>query len=203
MAELGSDDEPNIVDLSVEEAHMPLGTWLMSWFPVWTRPIRERGAERQVLEIIFGELSWQIRSSEERYVQLQQEERKQKRSGFNYTWLAMSKLQFYTIPEDQRLELEDLCRQIVPGECSHVIRLFRRAALREPPVQELPIILRAVLKGYICERPEVATTSVLTELSRWIVGSVQNFWFVRLGMFSNSSLKSGRRQGSEIDSGQV
>ena len=172
-------------DLNAEGRFMPLSEWLRGWIPSWSNQIGERSEKRRVAEIIFEELTWQIRNAEERRVEREREEKQRRSGGVDYSWLIMVKPKQYTISEVRRLEIEGLCYQIAPEDCSSIVRLFRRAVLREPSAQELPDILQAVLKSFICERPRVEKTSSLSEWSRWIGNSVMSLWPVHLDKSSS------------------
>lgn len=65
----------------------------------------------------------------------------------------------YEMPQVERLELEDLCGKVRPSESGTIITHFRELLSREPPVQEVPRILRSVILTTLQGRPKEETVS--------------------------------------------
>ena len=85
------------------------------------------------------------------------EEERKKQSSVDYSWLVGVKKKSYEMPQLERLGLEELCMKVKPTECGRIISMFRDNILREPSVEEVPRMLRAVITTVMDGRPKEDT----------------------------------------------
>ena len=142
---------------------MPLGDWLKSW--TGDQP-PEKPENVVVAESLLMELDYQMKEANDRWKAQQQEQRRRLSGGVDYSWLVISKEKQYEMPQLDRLELEDICMKIKPDECGRVIIMFRDSLLREPEVQEIPRILRAIIHQVLEGRPKEDT------MPEWVMKSL-------------------------------
>jgi len=88
------------------------------------------------------------------------------------SWLITEKCPLYDLSDVERLELEQLFRQIAPESYCRIIREFRSALLREPSVNDLPLIMRAIVCRVIDEQCSTAEADSTTSWSRWLSQSL-------------------------------
>ncbi|OQV24233.1 hypothetical protein BV898_01776 [Hypsibius exemplaris] len=117
----------------------------------------EKSESQLVSESLLHELDLAVKEIEERNRIRDAEERK--RTGnqkVDYSWLIdpirLHKRPYEIMP-GERMEIESLCWQILPAECSKVIMQFREYLAREPMVQEIPVLFRACLNQTLQSRP--------------------------------------------------
>ena len=133
---------------------MPLLSWLKSWSGEGPPP--EKSESVMVAESLIMELEYQMREVEHLEQEKKHEERKKERS-VDYSWLVGVKKKSYEMPQLERLELEELCMKVKPCECGRIITMFRDNLLREPSVEEVPRMLRAVVVMVLDGRPKEDT----------------------------------------------
>ena len=142
---------------------MPLGDWLKSW----TGDLPPEKPENVVVaESLLMELDYQMKEAAERMKLQEQENKRRMSGGVDYSWLVIAKDKQYEMPQLERLELEDICMKIKPDECGRVIIMFRDALVRDPDVQEIPRILRAVLHQVLDGRPKEES------MPEWVMKSI-------------------------------
>ena len=91
-------------------------------------------------------------------VRIENERRaREDKMGVDYSWLVIKPPKPYSIPQLERLELEELCMKVKPQESAVIIRTFRAALVREPHVEEIPKIFRAVIIQLLEGRPAEET----------------------------------------------
>lgn len=137
----------------------------------WSKQPREPSLASKssaVTESLLTEMDYHIRIAEQRLREKEEEDRKSRR-GADYSWLVGTNIQHYTVPELQRMDLEDLCAQIKPSECSNVISIFRDALLNEPSPVQIPDILRAVLNQVLSTR---AQSTEQAGMASWMMKSL-------------------------------
>jgi len=88
------------------------------------------------------------------------------------SWLITEKRPLYDLSDVERLELEQLFRQIAPESYCRIIREFRSALLREPSANDLPLIMRAIVCRVIDEQRSTAEADSTTSWSRWLSQSL-------------------------------
>lgn len=106
-----------------------------------------------VADSLMLELDFHIKEMEQLNRDREQELRR-KETGVDYSWLVCTPAKCYEIPQLERLELEELCYQVKPSECSTVIGQFRDSLLNEPKVNEMPRLLKACIHQVIDRRPK-------------------------------------------------
>ena len=84
-----------------------------------------------VRECLFNELETQMREVQQRQWAADQIERQRKQT-VDYSWLVSSPPKYYSIPQLQQLELEDLCSKVRPAETGRIISQFRELVSRQP-----------------------------------------------------------------------
>lgn len=131
------------------------------WSGDTTKP-PERDERMMVADSLMLELEFHMKEGEQMAKEKEQEERRQQ-TGVDYSWLISTPAKPYEIPQLERLELEDLCYQVKPTECSKVITSFRDSLLNEPKVSEMPRIFKACIRQVIEQRPKEES------LSEWVV----------------------------------
>ncbi|ESO82685.1 hypothetical protein LOTGIDRAFT_97918, partial [Lottia gigantea] len=97
-----------------------------------------------------------------------------KSRGVDYSWLVTSNKKGYSIPQLERLELEELCCKVHCHECGKVINLFRDALIRKPLVQEVPAIMRACISQIMEQRPQEES------LKQWLTRRTSSLSNLRL-----------------------
>jgi len=130
----------------------------------------ERDERMMVSDSLLLELEFHMKEGEQLAREKEQEERRQQ-TGVDYSWLVSTPSKPYEIPQLERLELEDLCYQVKPPECSKVVQSFRDSMLNEPAVKEMPKIFKACIRQVIEHRPKEES------LSEWVskrTGSLSN-----------------------------
>ena len=83
------------------------------------------------------------------YWEMEQEERRQQ-TGVDYSWLVSNCARSFQIPPIEHAQLVVACQQVQPDECSIIIKLFRDALLRMPPLNEVTGIFKAVITQVNC-----------------------------------------------------
>lgn len=109
-----------------------------------------------IAESLLMELDAQIKEAEERQREKELEERR-KTQAVDYSWLITTVPKSYEMQPVERLELEDLCSKVSPHESGQVITMFRGLLVREPPIPEIPRILRSVIMQTMQRRPKEET----------------------------------------------
>lgn len=122
----------------------------------------EKDERTSIAESLLLELEYHMKESEQMAREKEQEQ-KRRQTGVDYSWLISSPAKPYEIPQLERLELEDLCYQVKPKECSKVITLFRDSLLNDPKVSEMPKIFKACIRQVMEQRPKEET------LTEWVV----------------------------------
>ena len=103
-------------------------------------------------ECLITELEFQMREAQHRKWE-QERELKRKQGVPDYSWLVSAPPKYYEIPTIQQLELDELCSKIRPQETGKVVVHFRSILERGPHVEEMPLILKALVKQTIQDRP--------------------------------------------------
>ncbi|KAI8511298.1 retina development in camera-type eye [Branchiostoma belcheri] len=78
-----------------------------------------------------------------------EEEERRRQTKVDYSWLACTSARSrprYQMSQMDRLELETMCSQVRPEESGDVIVRFRDRLYPEMPPQEIPLVLRAVIR---------------------------------------------------------
>ncbi|XP_022098767.1 protein RD3-like [Acanthaster planci] len=123
--------------------------------------LSEKNEASVVRDCLMGELEYQMR--ERQHTQWQREEDRKKKQGVaDYSWLVSTPPKYYAPPQLQLLQLEELCSEVRPAETGRVINRFREVLVREPRVEEIPLLLKAVMHQVIQERPQEET------LGEWV-----------------------------------
>ena len=134
--------------------------WLKSWSSDGVPP--EKPEHMVVSESLLMELDFQIQEAEEAMRERTQQDRI-KETGVDYSWLVTKAPKSYEIPELERLELEELCMKVKAVECGKVINNFRTALSREPKIQDISKIFKAVIIQLLDVRPKEDT------MSEWMI----------------------------------
>ncbi|XP_078001170.1 protein RD3-like [Glandiceps talaboti] len=129
---------------------MPLTSWLRGGEE--RRP-PEKSESVVVTESLLLELDTQMRECE-RVVREKEHDDKMRRSNVDYSWLISTQPKAYEMPQIQRLEIEELCTKVKPQESGKVITRFREVLDRDPQVQEIPLLFKAVIQHVLQERPK-------------------------------------------------
>ncbi|XP_071807221.1 protein RD3-like [Asterias amurensis] len=124
--------------------------------------LTERNETSVVRECLLMELEFQIKECENANRQ-REDEQKKKQGVADYSWLASAPPKYYSVPQLQMLQLEELCSEIKSTETGRIINRYRELLVREPRVEELPLLMKAVMDQVIQERPQEET------LSEWVV----------------------------------
>jgi len=103
-------------------------------------------------DVLMTELDFHIKELEYIKQEQKQEERRLK-TGVDYSWLMEVNTRGFEMSQMERLELEQLCCKVTGSEVTQVISLFRDSISRDPPVEDLPFILRSCVKKILDERP--------------------------------------------------
>jgi hypothetical protein len=101
------------------------------------------------------------------------------------------------VSDVDRLELEQLCRQVAPESCGRVIREFRSALLRDPSPSDLPNIMRAIVRRVIFEQRD--SCSAADGTSTWLGQSLTNL----RSRFLPSSASSGGSDDLELSASVI
>lgn len=112
-----------------------------------------KNEKSMVADSLMSELDYNIKELEKVRIDKEQEETR-KKTGVDYSWLITTPPKGYTIPQLQRLELEELFYQVKPEECGSILALFRDSLLNEPQSSELPSIFRACVQQILQQRPK-------------------------------------------------
>lgn len=131
---------------------LPFKALWKSWTSDAQKP-PERNEHTMIAESLMMELEFHIREVEQAKWEIEQEEKK-KQTGVDYSWLISTQPKQIDIPQLERLELEELCYQVRPCECSKITTLFRDAMVRIPTIQEMPRIMKACVLQTIEQRPK-------------------------------------------------
>ncbi|KAK3579090.1 hypothetical protein CHS0354_029949 [Potamilus streckersoni] len=151
---------------------LPFKSLWRAWSSENTRP-PERDEHVVVIDSILLELEFHIKELE-KVTREEEQEKRRKETGVDYSWLISVPPKTYEIPQLERLEIEELCYKIRSYECGKVISLFRDAILNEPQVQELPKILKACLRQVFESRPKEES------LRDWVVRRTSSLSSLRL-----------------------
>lgn len=144
---------------------MSLGSWFNGMASALS-PAKE-SVVNHIPVVILSELDCQMRDAEEKVHAFQQAKKRIEMGGIDYSWLVTKKPEFYKISEQERLELEELCRRVTASECGAVIRSFREAIVGEDRASEMPEILRSVIHQVIEARPQTTPNGTMPQwLSR-------------------------------------
>ena len=103
-------------------------------------------------ECLIAELEFQMREAQHKKWEQEREE-KRKQGVPDYSWLVSTPPKYYEIPTLQQLELDELCSKVRPQESGKIIVNFRRILERGPRVDEMPAVLKAIIKQTIQQRP--------------------------------------------------
>ncbi|KAL4226987.1 retina development in camera-type eye [Mactra antiquata] len=122
----------------------------------------EKDERITIADTLMSELDYHIKEAEQLKRDHEQELRR-KETGVDYSWLVCAPVKCYEIPQFERLELEEMCYQVKPSECSTVIGQFRDALLNEPKANEMPRILKACIRQVIDHRPKDES------ITEWVV----------------------------------
>ena len=120
--------------------------------------LTEKNEASVVRECLMTELEFQIKESQHAVWQ-REDERKKQQGVADYSWLASAPPKYYAIPQLQVLQLEELCTTVKSTETGRIINRFRELLVREPRVEEIPLLLKAVMDQVIQERPQEETLS--------------------------------------------
>ncbi|KAI0219866.1 Protein RD3, partial [Lamellibrachia satsuma] len=132
-----------------------IGSWLKSWKPSSGKP-PERNPTIVVMESLLMELDYEVEQADLARIENERRSREQT-MGVDYSWLVIKSPKPYSISQLERLELEELCMKVKPQESTVIIRMFRDALVREPPVEDIPKIFRAVIIQLLEGRPTEET----------------------------------------------
>lgn len=119
-----------------------------------------------ICESLMDELESQIREAE-KLVNEEEREEKRKARIADYSWLISVPKKAAFMSQFERIGLEDLASQVKPYETTQIMAEFRSAIEgnhRKP--EELPSLLRLIIKKHIADRPEEEEDSALRWLSR-------------------------------------
>ena len=94
-------------------------SFFKSFFPERTMKLSEVNQKQKMAELILGELTWQMKIADQLKIEKEREEKLQK-TGVDYSWLVNNKAKATGITEFKRFELEELCYQIEPDDCTNV-----------------------------------------------------------------------------------
>ncbi|XP_038069515.1 protein RD3-like [Patiria miniata] len=123
--------------------------------------LSEKNEASVVRDCLMAELEYQMR--ERQHAKWQEEEDRKKKQGVaDYSWLVSTPPKYFTPPQLQVLQLEELCGDVRSTETGRIINRFRDVLAREPQVEEIPLLLNAVMHQVIQERPQEET------LSEWV-----------------------------------
>lgn len=109
-----------------------------------------------VMESLLMELDYEVEQADLLRIESERRSREQA-MGVDYSWLVIKPPKPYLIPQLERLELEELCMKVKPQESAVIIRMFRAALVREPLVEDIPKIFRAVIIQLLEGRPTEET----------------------------------------------
>lgn len=148
-----------------------VGSWFRDWVPgMAATPLTpDPSNPSRIAGFLIEELVCQIHIAEERE-RLWKQQQQRESSAVDYSWLVMERPPAYDLAEVDRLELEELCRRVLPEECSQVIRSFRECLVREPAIEDMTSIFRAVVRRVLDNRP----VPVATGFADWISRSISN-----------------------------
>ena len=102
------------------------------------------------------ELDYEVEQADLARIENERRSREQT-MGVDYSWLVIKSPKPYSISQLERLELEELCMKVKPQESTVIIRMFRAALVREPLVEDIPKIFRAVIIQRLEGRPTEET----------------------------------------------
>ncbi|XP_078677018.1 protein RD3-like [Branchiostoma floridae x Branchiostoma belcheri] len=138
-------------DLRVASAIIIIIMPLSSWLP-WTGGEQQFPGQKPesmvVADCLMTELEWQLREAD-RAARDREEEERRRQTKVDYSWLACTSARSrprYQMSQMDRLELETMCSQVRPEESGDVIVRFRDRLYPEMPPQEIPLVLRAVIR---------------------------------------------------------
>lgn len=184
------DTNDNSTWYTVGQWILPVGSWLRGWIPSWTpEDHRWHGRSRAVAETLLAELVNQMNVKMEVEREREREENIRRMHGVDYSWLQMTpRPRPSPVSEVERLEFEELFFMVLPEECTAVIRTFRQSIeARDPPAQELPGIMRAVVRQVMARRVEKKPGS-----SSRVVGWIQDSLTGVVSLFPGGSEPSKR-----------
>jgi hypothetical protein len=95
---------------------------MASWFS-WSDPYHRRPRREPsdvVVDTLMLEFTWQLKEAERLQRERDSEYRRLK-TGVDYSWLASTRRNSYSVSTGERLGLEDLCCKVPPGDCGLVI----------------------------------------------------------------------------------
>ena len=110
-----------------DEVTMPLDDWLYNW-PKTSRKKTSFGSEPMVSEALMYELMYEIRVAEKRQRDLERD-LKLHCTTADYRWLMSTSClrPAFEMTELQKMELEELCRKVLPNEYRQVLESFRQS----------------------------------------------------------------------------
>ncbi|XP_056437873.1 protein RD3 [Gadus chalcogrammus] len=137
---------------------------MASWFS-WSDPYHRRPRREPsdvVVDTLMLEFTWQMKEAERLQRERDSEYRRLK-TGVDYSWLASTRRNSYSVSTGERLGLEDLCCKVPPGDCGLVILKIREAlGAHQPDAQEVLGLFRGVLLEELDRAREEEETRRLT-----------------------------------------
>lgn len=184
------DTNENSTWATVGQWVFPVGSWLRGWIPSSTpEDHRWHGRSRAVAETLLAELVNEMNATMDVEKEREREANIQRMHGVDYSWLQMNpRPRPSPLSEVERLEFEELFFMVLPEECTMVIRTFRQSVeARDPPVKELPGIMKAVVRQVLARRAEKKPAG-----SSRVLGWIQDSLTAVVSLFPGGSEPSKR-----------